>query len=587
MASTTFVDGITVINASWLNEVNRSVYSDVINVKNAPYNAVGDGVTDDSAAIIAAITAACATLRPTTVYFPSATYKCNSVLGSFTGSNITIDFGGSTLDFSGVSAASTATLLIFEGSYSTGVTLSSLAAANQKTVSAPSTGFAAGDFVRIYSEKIWDSTRTSTKYGELNFIKSVPNGVSVELTMELQSSYATADTAKIEKLIPIQNVIIRNGTIIGPTANDETRGIRFRLGINCHLHKISSYDVDYLHAQLTDCIDCSVTSCLFQESNHSSTAYGLSFADASCDCIAYGNFFIDVRHSLSTNNNTTTSYGITRRIRFELNSIRDSAPATGGSGGDAIDTHAGSEDIDIVNNTIHSSSNSGINVEGRSARIQGNRIKHTVSVGIYFHPYSDEVPNVQISGNRCNSIGDGSGTDPAIFVSVGAVAPSRVHIVDNVVESSTSEAVRVFGTAGSTLRYLTLTGNTLRSDTGTSVVYLRYISVGNISGNTCVGAAAVTGLLIEDCSIMNVSGANSFEIGGTATNGYTIRLIGTGSRCQLVGNTGYANGTFTNTFGVHFADTITNSGVYCNVFPGVTTDVTLGAGAGNAQANNA
>lgn len=45
----------------------------IINVKNAPYNAQGDGVTDDSAAIQAAVNAASA--RPgSTVYFPIGTY---------------------------------------------------------------------------------------------------------------------------------------------------------------------------------------------------------------------------------------------------------------------------------------------------------------------------------------------------------------------------------------------------------------------------------------------------------------------------------------------------------------------------------
>lgn len=52
MASTTFVDRRTPIMASWLNDVNEYVYNNVVNVK--LYGAVGDGITDDSAAFIAA-----------------------------------------------------------------------------------------------------------------------------------------------------------------------------------------------------------------------------------------------------------------------------------------------------------------------------------------------------------------------------------------------------------------------------------------------------------------------------------------------------------------------------------------------------
>lgn len=59
MASTTFVDRRTPIMASWLNDVNAFVYAnEIINVAQAPYNAVGDGVTDDYAAIQAALNAA-------------------------------------------------------------------------------------------------------------------------------------------------------------------------------------------------------------------------------------------------------------------------------------------------------------------------------------------------------------------------------------------------------------------------------------------------------------------------------------------------------------------------------------------------
>ena len=72
MASTTFVDRRTPIMADWLNDVNSVVYNSPANVK--MYGAVGDGATDDTTAIQAAIDAS------RMVYFPAGTYLVTSTL---------------------------------------------------------------------------------------------------------------------------------------------------------------------------------------------------------------------------------------------------------------------------------------------------------------------------------------------------------------------------------------------------------------------------------------------------------------------------------------------------------------------------
>ena len=72
MTTTTFQNGVTPVDANWLNDVDEAVYqansgitgstartlinklSDTVSVKD--FGAVGDGVTDDTAAILVAKT---------------------------------------------------------------------------------------------------------------------------------------------------------------------------------------------------------------------------------------------------------------------------------------------------------------------------------------------------------------------------------------------------------------------------------------------------------------------------------------------------------------------------------------------------
>ncbi len=88
MADTTFVSGVTRVSADWLNDINDKMYhldlgdsdrslvsklQDFVSVKD--YGAVGDGTTDDTAAIQAAVNAS------RRIYFPQQTgsfYRCNS-----------------------------------------------------------------------------------------------------------------------------------------------------------------------------------------------------------------------------------------------------------------------------------------------------------------------------------------------------------------------------------------------------------------------------------------------------------------------------------------------------------------------------
>lgn len=81
----------------------RSANFPYFNVKSAPYNATGNGVTDDSSAIQSAVTA-CAAAGGGVVYFPRGTYLCSTGI-TITNSRVSVlgDGAASIVQYTGVS----------------------------------------------------------------------------------------------------------------------------------------------------------------------------------------------------------------------------------------------------------------------------------------------------------------------------------------------------------------------------------------------------------------------------------------------------------------------------------------------------
>lgn len=76
---TVFVDGVTLTQAEWFQDVNDPVYDQIANAKNSEYDAVGDGANDDTVPIQSAIDAMYA-LGGGVVVLPPGTYKITSAL---------------------------------------------------------------------------------------------------------------------------------------------------------------------------------------------------------------------------------------------------------------------------------------------------------------------------------------------------------------------------------------------------------------------------------------------------------------------------------------------------------------------------
>lgn len=550
----------------------------------------GTSTYDATADINSAITAAIAR-PPCRVVFPCGKYRLDDTLGPYAASDLTIDLCGSTLDFGAVQTTVFDRLIYFAGTYGATAALTTNAAQGATTLAINSSGFAVGDFVRVYSSTIWDSTRTSTKIGEISVIDTVPSGAAINLVDATHSAYTTAATGTVQKLTMCRNVHIMNGTILGPTANDQLAGIEIRLGLNCSVQRIHSRDVDNHHIKLTDCVLSNVSFCHFHESYENSQAYAVSFCDASQDCLAFGNTMRDVRHAFTTNNNTTTSFGITRRCTIQSNHVFNNVPNFGGSSGDALDTHAGSDDISFIDNTVEGAYGIGINIEARTATARGNRVRGATASGLRFAPYCDLEPaEAVLSDNDIQSVGDGGSTDYGMVIAPSVNSVRRLVMDANRV-LSVNNAISLQGTASFKITNFSLAGNIAEiwsagpGTPGTHGIEMTYCEKGSLTGGRAQGTTR--GAELADCSHVSVVGVQAELTGTSGATGYAIRASGSSVRINMTGNTAIYSATgISSTIGVSASGGSSYCGVWSNITSGFGTSASSGGGTGSADANN-
>ena len=565
--------------------VKRSTISVATTVSVKSFGAKGDGVTDDTAAITEALTYAVAN-APATLHFATGTYRVTGTLGTHAASDVTIDFNGSTIDCSGAATSPSITFFNFLGTYDATAALTDNVAKAATTIPCDSSGFAVGDMVRLYSDEVYDPDRTAAKFGEIGYIASIPGGTSVVLSEPIDFAYTTANSATIQKLTPCRNVHLRDGKIVGSAANNDHMAIRMRVATDCSVRGIRSYYMDRMHLQITDGSRCQVIGNWFTRSNHASLGYGTSFADAAQDIVCAHNHYYGVRHSLSTNNNVSTSYGVVRRVIFEGNTVEAAAQATGGSGGDAIDTHSCAEQICILNNTVKGATASGINFEARTGVIAGNVIRGCQRYGIHVNPRAAATSEIAIRDNDVRDIGLGGESGYMIAIRYSLFTASAINtVVSGNYAEATENAIAVTGTATKSHTRAVISGNVAVGTTGAFPALTgSYLRQAAMIGNTAIGGAYA--IRLSHVLRTSVTG-NAVENIGDASASYGIRVDGTSTNVIVTGNAALDSTTSGTTTAILLYDTgVTYSSVQSNVTSGYDTSVTIGAGTGNAQANN-
>lgn len=418
------------------------------------YGATGDGVTDDTAAF----TAALATGR--TVHVPEGDYVVSGATAT-----TTVDFvlaSGAVIHHAGTGSAIHVT-----GSESNPVAITVDVTAGATTVTAPGHGVAAGDWVRLGSDRLYDASSTRIRGGELVQVAGVTGDVLTLATPVQGGPYPASEGAVVSRLSMVEGVTVRGaGKFRGAfTPGLSQTGIRITLARKVQVVGIVTEGFDYRHIAPEDTVDTVIWGTSHEWALSAGMGYGIAVTNAAQDTLVHACTFRNVRHAFTTSNQAAVR-GIVRHATVRDCVVRYSAPATGGSPGDALDSHTAAEDINFLSNTVIGASGAGINHEGRSGRIIGNVIIDAGSHGITVHNESDHVGSIEVRDNRLIRIGG---------VGVRVTGPTRgsvaltegVWVTGNYFEGvKGSHVIRVGITSSPIVCAVIITGNISKGATG-------------------------------------------------------------------------------------------------------------------------
>lgn len=460
------------------------------------FNAVGDGITNDYAALQAAITAAAGKVLD----LGGKTYKCNSALTLPNG--ITLQNG--TIDFSGTADGT----LCIQASGSLGTVYplaANLTYGNKQFQVASTTGLSVGSWVLIESTKVW-AVSGGGVVGEIARVKTVDSGTLATLETPARSTYNTADTAKVT-LLPqsVAGVTIRDMKFIGGGIGHGHRLFQSAYSRDIVIENCESTSFDNTHWDFWCCVRVRVDNIKCREATLAATAYGVCIERGCRDVSVTNSFFSYMRHGVTVGG----SAWVNRYIRIENNHAEYQI-----DGG--LDSHPLCQYVTFANNTIvcrdetDAGNTDGLTCQAADYVITGNIIERPYSTGIYAQNVSSGCETAiggVITGNQVIEPG-GAG----IYVLNQGQTMRGVTVSGNRVTG----AGRVTGSTGSILIYAntgaifdwSCTGNAVMDGQGVGI-YLRGTS--NVDGNanlydgTCVG--------------------NVVYLSGTANNGDGILLL--------------------------------------------------------------
>jgi hypothetical protein len=278
-----------------------------VNVKD--YGAVGDGTTDDTTAMQAAITAVATTGQG--LYIPAGTYIITSVLTSAGNLNMFGEGEKSVLDFSEITSSSSG--ITVTGTITEIQAISSASAGNLTITFASAPSLTTADVFFLFDDAVlWNSIRPYYYEGEWLECRGV-SGTSAFLTNPLYSSY-TAATVNVYKLNSKPKVSFRNLKLNGGANIASLLKITF-----CDkpiLENVIAYNENYQCVEIDRCYRPTVTNCVvYNKGTGTLDDYGLVISNSQKGQITGGDYYAR-RHGITIGGGSSTGAVTNRNIKI-------------------------------------------------------------------------------------------------------------------------------------------------------------------------------------------------------------------------------------------------------------------------------
>jgi len=359
------------------------------------YGATGDGITDDSASIQAAVNASIE------VYFPAGNYLIRKKIDLRTGSSLIGD-GAATLRTDGTSF-----ILSAVGKIGRRQALQRDVKRGDVNISIPSAAassyaLAGGYFLQSDKSPLGHAIHKS---GELGVVTSVRNNVLLVAGSTL-ADYLAKDNAMAAPVTFVENISIRGLHLSNDNykSNPTTRTSAlialefvkdFRIS-DCTLKHNNSSGISVFNS-IGGVIGHNIIGQL-ADGPSGILGYGVQIGFSSQNITVSGNSFSECRHAVTTGTGTkasrTPNYGVSRGLAIVGNSVSNCSHA-------GLDTHEDSDGVTITGNAVTGCKPVGIHVRSYRSSISGNTITACRGKGIRL---AKTARDTIVSGNIISGI---------------------------------------------------------------------------------------------------------------------------------------------------------------------------------------